>query len=91
MQRNWRTELTKNEAWWLERLERQIAVQTAAVRALPDNPDLVATLCLLKHRRYQIQSRAGARLKRWKQGSKPRWALAAARNTTKSAKIPVRA
>jgi hypothetical protein len=86
---DWRKKLTRNETWQLEHLERQIAVQVGAVAANQDNVDLLATLCLLKHRRYQLQSKAAARLKRQRQGRKSRWARTAARNTAKSAKALV--
>jgi hypothetical protein len=72
---NWRKKLTKKEAWQLKRYDQQIATQIGAVAAHPRNRELAATLALLKHERYLLQSKAAARLKRERQGCKSRWPL----------------
>ena len=61
---DWRSELTSGEMLRLKRLDEQIAMQSSAVEVNPDNQDLVATLALLKYKRYLLQSKAAARLKR---------------------------
>ena len=67
----WRSELTEGEALRLKRFDQQIAMQTTAVDANPDNHDLVAMLALLKYKRYLLQSKAAQRLKRRKPDAKP--------------------
>jgi hypothetical protein len=79
---DWRTKLTEAETLRLARYDQQIAIQTAAVTANPENHDLAAMLALLKYRRYTLQSRVAARgrrsdLKRQRLGSKPRALVAA--------------
>ena len=61
---DWRSELTHGEALSLKRFDQQIAMQSSAVEANPDNHDLVATLALLKYKRYLLQSKVAARLRR---------------------------
>ena len=61
---DWRDTLSDDELLQLAKLDGHIDIQTAAVAAHPGNNELLATLALLKHRRYLLQSKAAQRLKR---------------------------
>ena len=69
---DWRKGLTDHEAERLKRYDEQISMQTSAVETNPDNHDLIATLTLLKYRRYLLQSKVAARQRRRKLSVNPR-------------------